>query len=582
LVLRLHLANDLDYEVSQQFPPTIGSLQSVAKARSWLEACARSDNTYYEDSESHSISSDSQDLGERYHAPCTHYSTLEYVPTRLLDLRNITSGTWRICVPSEDSTSVVAYATISYCWGAMPFLKLTQQLLPDFRAGQPVSQLPQVFQDAIMVTKHLGLQYIWIDALCIIQDSEEDFKNEAAKMAEVYSNTVINIIAAACQSPFESLFKARDLRSCHVGRFWPSWDTTDSFFATLHSVDSIMEIESIKRDFENASTSRRGWILQERILPSRRLYFFRTQLYYVCRSSEACEVFPDVVPDRLKSYSETHDLPLPSQQQSPFHNWNFLAEEYSKCSLTYPGDKIIALSGLVRAFQIATGDDYVAGLWKSQLPWTLGWSGSAYSHRRRSALDIAPTWSWLSIEGEINLGDTGLLCTHKTAICDILDVSVVPAHAISTNTVVLGVLTLRAPLFLVCVAVDGSLNTPFFSEDLVETARFSPDDTYDELTAGTRLVMAILTVEGVCEKYLNTKRHIMEGATWWTITALILQHDEVKDWYRRVGNLSIKTKTSHSQVKKSQLLEELGLMIKDAFGEVIVTDDSKWTVLRII
>jgi hypothetical protein len=74
----------------------------------------------------------------------------------------------------------------------------------------------------------------------------------------------------------------------------------------------------------------------------------------------------------------------------------------------------------------------------------------------------------------------------------------------------------------------------------------------------------------------------MEGATWWTITALILQHDEVKDWYRRVGNLSIKTKTSHSQVKKSQLLEELGLMIKDAFGEVIVTDDSKWTVLRII
>ncbi|KAH9205432.1 heterokaryon incompatibility protein-domain-containing protein, partial [Leptodontidium sp. 2 PMI_412] len=337
------------------------------------------------------------------HEPCTHYSTLEYVPTRLLDLRNISSGTWRICVPSEDSTGVVAYATISYCWGDIPFLKLTQQLLPDFRAGKPVSQLPQLFQDAMMITKHLGLQYIWIDALCIVQDSEEDWNNEAAEMAEIYSSTVINIIAAACRSPSESLFKARDLRSCHVGRFWPSWNTTDSFFATLHSVDSIMEIESIRRDFENAPTSRRGWILQERVLPSRRLYFFRTQLYYVCRSSEACEIFPDVVPNRLKSYNEIYDLPLPSQQQSPFHNWNFLAEEYSKCSLTSLGDKKIALSGLVKAFRRETGDDYVEGLWKSQLPWTLGWSGSAYSHRRRLALNIAPTWSWLSIDGQINL-----------------------------------------------------------------------------------------------------------------------------------------------------------------------------------
>ena len=157
MVLTLNLANPLDYEISRQIPPIIGSLHSLGKARSWLEACARSDNTYYKDSEGLSISSDSQDLGDHYHTPCTHYSTPGYVPTRLLDLGNISSGTWRICVPSEDSTGVVAYATISYCWGAMPFLKLTQQLLLDFRAGKPVSQLPQVFQDAMMVTKHLGL-----------------------------------------------------------------------------------------------------------------------------------------------------------------------------------------------------------------------------------------------------------------------------------------------------------------------------------------------------------------------------------------------------------------------------------------
>lgn len=317
----MYRADISDFKIRQQLPPTVGSLQSLDQARTWLQACLHWVDPI-DDTFNWIISKD--------HERCTHHSTPGYVPVRLLDLRAIRSGNWRVYIPSQDGIQVLAYATMSYRWGEKPFLKLTQQSLPAFRAGKPVSLLPRGFQDAILVTMHLGFQYIWIDALCIIQDSEEDFNNEACKMAEIYSNTAVNIIAAACESPSESLFKPRHLRGCHIGRFSSSWDASNPFFATLNFADSIMEIESFEREFKNSPTSLRGLILQERVLPARRLYFFRTQLHHACRSLEVCEVPPEEVPFRLKSNCHIYDLPPPSQDSNlwtPFTRWSVLAEE---------------------------------------------------------------------------------------------------------------------------------------------------------------------------------------------------------------------------------------------------------------
>lgn len=583
--LGLYSANPSDYKISQQLPLTVGSMQSLRQVRTWLEGCARLKETGSEDSGELSTSNDNQSLGEIYHDACTHHSTSAYIPTRLLDLGDTSSETWRICIPSEDEIDAVVYTTTSYRWGDKPFLKLTQQLLPDFRAENSLSQLPQTFQDVIVVTKRLGFQYIWIDALCIIQDSEEDFKNEVAKMADIYSNSAVNIIAASCESPFESLFRPRYSRGCHVGRFEPFWDASDPFFAILHSIDSITETKSIQREFDDAPTNVRGWILQERILPPRRLYFFCTQLYYVCRSSEFCEVFPEKVPSQIRSFCHIYDPPSPSQHDrtyNAFNKWMSLAQEYSMCSFTHPRDKIVALLGLVKVFQRATGDDYVAGLWKSRLSWTLGWSGIVDSPRRRSALNLAPTWSWLSIDGEIRYNERDFRGEHKTALCEILNVSVIPIDASSTDTDAPGLLTLRALSFSICAIADCHLNVPFLSDDLKENLSFIPDDTYEDVPAGTRLIMAILTVDAFCAKFQKRDLHAMEDPTRWYIEGLVLQYDEMKDLYHRVGVLSITAEESESYARKSPLLEAFGLTIKDTFGEVIVTDNKNWTVLRII
>lgn len=58
-----------------------------------------------------------------------------------------------------------------------------------------LSDLPPLFQDAIIITRQLGLRYLWIDSLCIIQDSLRDWETEAAKMASIYQNSYVTISA---------------------------------------------------------------------------------------------------------------------------------------------------------------------------------------------------------------------------------------------------------------------------------------------------------------------------------------------------------------------------------------------------
>jgi hypothetical protein len=83
--------------------------------------------------------------------------------------------------------------TLSHCWGGRSHIKLTMDNTEDFQSNIPCDDLPKTFLEAISVVKHLGIAYLWIDALCIIQDSPSDWACEAAKMPKVYANSFLNI-----------------------------------------------------------------------------------------------------------------------------------------------------------------------------------------------------------------------------------------------------------------------------------------------------------------------------------------------------------------------------------------------------
>ncbi|KAF2114725.1 heterokaryon incompatibility protein-domain-containing protein, partial [Lophiotrema nucula] len=88
------------------------------------------------------------------------------------------------------------YATLSYCWGKLPQLKTTKARLEEFKKGLPMDEISLTTADAIEICQKLSIPYLWIDALCIIQDDEDDWQREAGRMCDIYSSSYITIAAA--------------------------------------------------------------------------------------------------------------------------------------------------------------------------------------------------------------------------------------------------------------------------------------------------------------------------------------------------------------------------------------------------
>ncbi|CAG9942401.1 unnamed protein product [Clonostachys rosea f. rosea IK726] len=107
---------------------------------------------------------------------------------------------WETHLFSTEESIKEDYATLSHCWGGQSIIKLTTDALAQFQKKIETASLPQTFRDAILVARRLGIRYLWIDSLCIIQDSLQDWQKEAALMGEVYSNSTLNVMATACRN----------------------------------------------------------------------------------------------------------------------------------------------------------------------------------------------------------------------------------------------------------------------------------------------------------------------------------------------------------------------------------------------
>jgi len=94
----------------------------------------------------------------------------------------------------SNSRSVGVYTTLSWCWGSTKPLTTTKGTLKARTEKMPMNSLPKTFQDAVVITRSLGIQYLWIDALCIIQDCEEDWKIQSSEMARIYKNSFLTIV----------------------------------------------------------------------------------------------------------------------------------------------------------------------------------------------------------------------------------------------------------------------------------------------------------------------------------------------------------------------------------------------------
>jgi len=260
--------------------------------------------------------------------------------------------------------------------------------------GIAVTDLPRAFQDAIEIVHAFQVRYLWIDSLCIIQDSTVDWEKESGRMAEVYSNSFLTIAATRAANPDESCFNARPgptVDSVHVQHARP--------FPNTQSAETTRSFPLLGR----------GWAYQERILAPRVLHFGPDQVVWECRERRQCEF------GRASYYLDEVDkgdffrritAPRSADHQRQIRDlWRHIVVQYTAFDLTKPSDILPALSGLAeRMLSSRLGEDYLAGLWSGSLVEDLLW------YREDSELEFigaaewtwrAPTWSWASVYGPV-------------------------------------------------------------------------------------------------------------------------------------------------------------------------------------
>ncbi|KAI1812232.1 heterokaryon incompatibility protein-domain-containing protein [Poronia punctata] len=362
--------------------------------------------------------------GERKQLYGTILSTTTILPTRVLDLEvgKEQQQQQQVClVLGKGQTG--RYVALSHCWGSGRVVRTTKETFAEFTRGIDVAGLNKTFRDAIMVTRRLGLRYLWIDSLCIVQDDAVDWERESARMAQIYSQAHLTIAASAATDGSEGLLRSEP----QFSRLRLSDDDDDDDDEkVLNRGCSIGPYLLRFRRLIAAPLNTRAWTLQERILSSRIVHFARDQVHWECRESIVSEAggppygelldnsgeesfhrgWLGRVSEDLLPKSEAERLELEAERadngRSEYETWYGVIQVYSQRGLTKEEDKLPALSGIAHAYSLRHESEYIAGLWMGGLATGLLWYNATTDPLRRPKSYRAPSWSWASVEGPVD------------------------------------------------------------------------------------------------------------------------------------------------------------------------------------
>ena len=290
------------------------------------------------------------------------------------------------------------YATLSHCWGRTPFIQTTNDTIGERKKGIPWSALPTTFQDAITVARKLELKFIWIDSLCIIQDNDDDWKEESSRMAAIYSHSHLNIAATGSSDGRGGCLSTRSIEQTKSFMIspgpednWPIIMVRPSFEVTHKQISDRRN--SDRPDKKLVPLLSRAWVFQERHLAPRTLHFHPSEMIMECKTKFYCECSGL---NRLFSRESRPDLRLLDDKQV-LNMWIEVVEEFSKMSLTHESDRLPALTGVATVFRNRLKCNYLAGLWSNDLQRGLLWDVTRYSESNRLRKLSTPSWSWASM-----------------------------------------------------------------------------------------------------------------------------------------------------------------------------------------
>lgn len=354
------------------------------------------------------------------------------LPSRVLDVGTSVDSSEPFLYESKHEAGT--YVTLSHCWGHSPISKTTVANLQDRKKSISMSTLQKTLRDAVTITRKFGIQYLWIDSLCIVQDSKEDWEAHSAHMCTIYRNAEFAIAAGYAVDSSGGCFSEREGLLCqpHLFARYESPGTTSAWLARLQPSKPIVS---------DSPLVHRAWIYQEEMLSPRMLYYDIDGIRWHCITAKGDERYPDLslgsdstsnfqrsflshllLEDSENESSDEVDeewLESPARMgrisldpQDPIDkavpvnrsvntDWHQIIEEYSSRDLTRGTDRLAALLGIAEAVECKSGFKYVAGLWEESLYLDLLWSiaPDAHVNDQITRLDqpIAPSWSWASV-----------------------------------------------------------------------------------------------------------------------------------------------------------------------------------------
>jgi hypothetical protein len=499
------------------------------------------------------------------------------LPTRVLDVGLQESNLVTLYVPNGQNGQ---WLTLSHCWGSSPLATTTKSNLESQCTGIMISTLPKTFRDAIYITRRLGYRFLWIDSLCIVQDSVIDWQVESVKMNTIYSNAVLNISADAAADSFEGIFDSsqRTTRQRGPGPTCMSRVSKPSLVKLpVHSPktglkSTLYMCHEEKFDYKQP-LQKRGWVLAEAVLSHRRLRYRSSGLSWSCTSVPiSCnETRPHEIHNlaerplfinsvyQIRYGEDVCEMDNNEKHSKTLRWWYNQLNDYTDRHLTFAHDQFPAFSGIAKMFCDLTQWHYKAGILVEDFRRGLLWQSSG----RDMYPEIAPSWSWAALrhgekDGNIydyvyRKGDS----LHDPQEVKLIDISVNNINNDPFGQVLSGHLTLQG----LCHPLHDLLkrNNFYFQSGGIATNPFTRDQNYQYFSehrppprGALRLHMDVMDETmtlfwhsedililriGMFWSYAGAGAgHPDVEATWFLI---IQEIPALKGSYRRIGTASI-------------------------------------------
>jgi hypothetical protein len=346
------------------------------------------------------------------------------IPTRLIDV-----GSIKDCPPRSRLVNTNGipkrYVALSHRWAQTRTLETTADNIASLRIELPEKNISPTFRDAIEVTRQLGFRYLWLDSLCIIQGDAEDWKRESHIMGSIFAGASVTIAAVdsvdedgidrgmllrrldplevTISLPFDreplaalskKVFGVVDKVYIWKCKWLATKESTPDSIYEQNTITLRPRITSLGWNMKRSRWYNRGWVLQERLLARRIIYFNKKKIYWSCFTTTHDEEGGD---PEYAIRSSIYSTPRVTSSQ----RWQDIVDEYVRCHLTFNTDRLVAIEEISQIMKTYSSLQVYAGIPDDKTATPLLWYTKLKPLQKFNDFH-APSWTWASLNGIIS------------------------------------------------------------------------------------------------------------------------------------------------------------------------------------